>query len=73
MNGSAAPLSIRERKRIDSHRLIEEFMLLANRVVAERLSDANVPCLYRVFSGTALAGAERPSIATAEPAQEVSS
>lgn len=32
----------------ESHQLIEEFMLLANEVVAERLAKASLPCLYRV-------------------------
>jgi ribonuclease R len=31
-----------------AHRLIEEFMLLANETVAQHLSDANVPTLYRI-------------------------
>ncbi len=32
----------------DSHRLIEELMLLANRIVAETLSKKRVPLIYRV-------------------------
>ncbi len=32
----------------DSHRLIEEFMLLANRIVAETLSKKRIPLIYRV-------------------------
>ena len=34
--------------RLDSHRIIEEFMILANTVVAERLAGEGVPSLYRV-------------------------
>jgi len=34
--------------RLESHRLIEEFMLLANRTVAEHVSRLAVPFLYRV-------------------------
>ncbi len=35
-------------KRVDSMRLIEEFMILANVAAAETLEKAHVPCLYRV-------------------------
>ena len=48
LDASATPISIKERKRLSSHRLVEEFMLLANRIVAERLTDSDVPSLYRV-------------------------
>jgi ribonuclease R len=34
--------------RLESHRLIEEFMLLANRTVAEHVSRLSVPFLYRI-------------------------
>ncbi len=34
--------------RLESHRLIEEFMLMANRTVAEHVSHLSVPFLYRV-------------------------
>lgn len=34
--------------RLESHRLIEEFMLLANRTVAEEVSRLSVPFLYRI-------------------------
>jgi ribonuclease R len=39
---------ILETERLESHRLIEEFMLLANRTVAEHVSRLSVPFLYRV-------------------------
>jgi ribonuclease R len=39
---------ILETVRLESHRLIEEFMLLANRTVAEHVSRLSVPFLYRV-------------------------
>ena len=48
LDACATPISITERKRLDSHRLVEEFMLLANRIVAKRLTDSEVPSLYRV-------------------------
>jgi ribonuclease R len=34
--------------RLESHRLIEEFMLLANRTVAEHISRLSIPFLYRI-------------------------
>ena len=42
------PIHIRPRARLNSHRLIEEFMLLANEIVARRMADSGVPILYRV-------------------------
>ncbi len=42
------PLDIRKVERLDSHRLIEEFMLLANSVVAEHAESLNLPFMYRV-------------------------
>lgn len=41
-------LDIYQVARLDSHRLIEEFMLLANKVVARHLGKLGIPCLYRV-------------------------
>src|SRR6516164_8421872 len=35
-------------ERLDSHRLIEEFMILANVAAAEALERARVPLIYRV-------------------------
>ncbi|TVR98196.1 MAG: ribonuclease R [Rhodospirillales bacterium] len=39
---------IRTRTRLDSHKLIEEFMIAANVAAAETLEVAKVPCMYRV-------------------------
>lgn len=36
------------RQRFDSHKLIEEFMILANVAAARTLEERQVPCLYRV-------------------------
>ena len=36
------------RPRYDSHRLIEEFMILANVCAAESLEERRLPCMYRV-------------------------
>ncbi|MBV8912983.1 MAG: ribonuclease R [Acetobacteraceae bacterium] len=38
------------RPRYDSHRLIEEFMILANVAAAEELERLHVPCMYRVHA-----------------------
>ncbi len=40
--------SILERPRLDSHRLIEEFMVLANVAAAEALEKKRQPCMYRI-------------------------
>ncbi|UUX50924.1 ribonuclease R [Nisaea acidiphila] len=40
--------SIEPRQRLDSHRLIEEFMVLANVAAAETLEAKRRPCMYRV-------------------------
>ncbi len=36
------------RQRLDSHQLIEEFMILANVAAAKALEDKNAPCVYRI-------------------------
>ena len=43
-------LSIAPRPRLDSHRLIEEFMILANVAAAEELEKLHQPCMYRVHA-----------------------
>ena len=42
--------SIAQRPRLDSHRLIEEFMVLANVCAAEELERRRQPCMYRVHA-----------------------
>ncbi len=39
---------IKTRQRLDSHRLIEEFMITANVAAAEALEAKKAPCMYRV-------------------------
>lgn len=39
---------IRIRDRLDSHKLIEEFMILANICAAKALESKQMPCLYRI-------------------------
>ncbi len=43
--------TIEARERLDSHRLIEEFMIAANVAAAETLESRQRPCLYRVHDG----------------------
>jgi len=40
------PVDIRQRSRLESHRLVEDFMLLANETVAQHMKDR--PFLYRI-------------------------
>ncbi len=42
------PVEIIRKPRLDSHRLVEEFMITANELVASRLSERKLPSLYRV-------------------------
>ncbi len=42
--------SVAPRPRLDSHRLIEEFMVLANVAAAEELERLHRPCMYRVHA-----------------------
>jgi ribonuclease R len=42
--------SVQPRPRLDSHRLIEEFMVLANVCAAEELERLAQPCMYRVHA-----------------------
>ncbi len=42
--------SIAPRPRLDSHRLIEEFMVLANVCAAEELERLHQPCVYRIHA-----------------------
>ncbi|MCF8496331.1 MAG: ribonuclease R [Alphaproteobacteria bacterium] len=53
---------ITQRLRLDSHKLIEEFMILANVAAAQALEARKSPCVYRVH--------ERPSFAKLESARE---
>ncbi|MBF0250947.1 MAG: ribonuclease R [Alphaproteobacteria bacterium] len=46
---------VQERERFDSHKLIEEFMILANVAAAETLEKLHLPCMYRIHDEPALA------------------
>lgn len=48
--------SVAPRARLDAHRLVEEFMILANVAAAETLEKRRTPCMYRIHD---LPGAEK--------------
>ncbi len=48
LNEKGEVASVRPRARLDSHRLIEEFMVAANVCAAEELERLSQPCMYRV-------------------------
>src|SRR5205823_14606097 len=48
LDAEQRPAAIIPMARLDSHRLIEEFMVLANVAAAEELEAQRQPCIYRV-------------------------
>ena len=48
LDAAGAVVAIVARMRLDSHRLIEEFMILANVCAAETLEQARLPAMYRI-------------------------
>jgi ribonuclease R len=48
LDAERRPVDIVRAVRLDSHRLIEEFMILANVAAAEELEARRQPCMYRV-------------------------
>jgi ribonuclease R len=48
LDAERRPVDIVRAVRLDSHRLIEEFMILANVAAAEELEKRRQPCIYRV-------------------------
>ncbi len=48
LDAAGKVLSVSPRPRLDSHRLIEEFMVAANVCAAEELERLHRPCMYRV-------------------------
>jgi ribonuclease R len=48
LDAEGRPASVVPAPRLDSHRLIEEFMILANVAAAEELEARHQPCMYRV-------------------------
>ncbi len=50
LNEAGEVTAVAPRPRLDSHRLIEEFMVLANVAAAEELEKRHLPCMYRVHA-----------------------
>jgi ribonuclease R len=48
LDAESRPVAIAPLARLDSHRLIEEFMVLANVTAAEELEARRQPCMYRI-------------------------
>ena len=48
LDATGNPRAVEPRARFDSHRVIEEFMILANVAAAEELEARRRPCVYRV-------------------------
>ncbi len=48
LDESGRPIKIEKNENDESHQLIEEFMLLANEVVAKHLKNKSIPAIYRV-------------------------
>jgi ribonuclease R len=48
VDAAGTPISIKERPRLDAHRLIEEFMICANEAVTEWMMARKWPFVYRV-------------------------
>ncbi|MBV9551713.1 MAG: VacB/RNase II family 3'-5' exoribonuclease, partial [Alphaproteobacteria bacterium] len=54
LDAAGRPAAVEPRTRLDSHKLIEEFMILANVAAAEELEARRRPCVYRVHDEPAL-------------------
>ncbi|MEJ2540068.1 MAG: ribonuclease R [Gemmatimonadota bacterium] len=48
LDTEGAPVEIRKVERLEAHRLVENFMLLANELVAKACASRKLPALYRV-------------------------
>ncbi len=59
LDAAGLPARIERHRTLASHRLIEEFMLLANRCVGRALHEAGYPVVYRVHGEPEIAALER--------------
>lgn len=48
LGSDGVPTEIRRVERLEAHRLVEDFMLMANELVAKTASDKKLPVLYRI-------------------------
>lgn len=62
LNDKGEMIGIKPRARLESHKLIEEFMILANVAAAQALENKKAPCVYRVH--------DRPSLERIESVRE---
>jgi ribonuclease R len=53
LDAEGRPVAVVPAPRLDSHRLIEEFMILANVAAAEELEARRQPCMYRIHDAPA--------------------
>ena len=53
LDAERRPVAVVPASRLDSHRLIEEFMILANVAAAEELEARRQPCMYRIHDAPA--------------------
>ena len=53
LDAAGRPVAVVPRPRLDSHRLIEEFMITANVAAAEELEARRRPCMYRIHDAPA--------------------
>lgn len=56
LNDAGRIIRISPRERLESHKMVEEFMIAANVAAAETLEDRNVPAMYRIHEAP---GAEK--------------
>jgi ribonuclease R len=62
LNDDGEMIGVKPRARLESHKLIEEFMILANVAAAQALEQKHAPCVYRVH--------DRPSIERLDSVRE---
>ena len=48
INEKGKMTGVKKRSRLDAHKMIEEFMILANVAAAQALEAKNAPCIYRI-------------------------
>ena len=47
-NANGEVVDVRRKTRLESHRIVEECMLLGNEIVARHITDSDIPMMYRV-------------------------
>lgn len=56
LNENKVPVSIKPKHRLDTHMMIEDFMITANMIVAQYLSSLNISTIYRIHEEPSEAG-----------------